>query len=96
MTQRERDRLVALHKAAKKLITQKQAARQTGLSERQSTLGRSTVRPYVGPEADAGFPVSVQCALGCVFSPLAWVRSSARKGVTNGRAPSQSLSVRNR
>ena len=35
MTQRERDRLVALHKADKKLITQKQAARQTGLSERQ-------------------------------------------------------------
>ncbi len=35
MTQRERDRLVALHKADKKLITQKQAAQQIGLSERQ-------------------------------------------------------------
>ena len=35
MTQRERDRLVALKKADKKLITQKQAAQQTGLSERQ-------------------------------------------------------------
>ena len=35
MTQRERDRLVALNKADKKLITQKQAARQIGLSERQ-------------------------------------------------------------
>ena len=34
MTQRERDRLVALRKADKKLITQKQAAQQTGLSER--------------------------------------------------------------
>lgn len=34
MTQRERDRLVALHKADKKLITQKQAAQQTSLSER--------------------------------------------------------------
>ena len=35
MTQRERDRLVALHKADKRLITQKQAAQQIGLSERQ-------------------------------------------------------------
>ena len=35
MTQRGRDRLVALRKADKKLITQKQAAQQIGLSERQ-------------------------------------------------------------
>ena len=35
MTQRERNRLVALKKADKKLITQKQAAQQIGLSERQ-------------------------------------------------------------
>jgi biotin operon repressor len=35
MTQRERDRLVALKKTDKKLITQKQAAQQLGLSERQ-------------------------------------------------------------
>ena len=35
MTQRERDRLVALKKADQKLITQKQAAQQLGLSERQ-------------------------------------------------------------
>ncbi len=35
MTQRERDRLVALNKADKKLITQKQAAQQIGRSERQ-------------------------------------------------------------
>ena len=35
MTQRERDRLVALKKADKKLVTQKQAAQQLGLSERQ-------------------------------------------------------------
>ena len=34
MTQRERDRLVALRKADKRLITQKQAVQQTGLSER--------------------------------------------------------------
>ena len=35
MTQKERDRLVALKKAKKKLITQKQAAAEMGLSERQ-------------------------------------------------------------
>ena len=35
MTLRERDRLVALKKADRKLITQKQAAQQIGLSERQ-------------------------------------------------------------
>ena len=42
MTQRERDRLVALKKADQKLITQKQAAQQIGLSERQ--LRRLLVR----------------------------------------------------
>ena len=35
MTQAERDRLVALKKAKKKLITQKQAAAEIGVSERQ-------------------------------------------------------------
>ena len=35
MTQRDRDRLVALKKANKKLITQKQAAEEMGVSERQ-------------------------------------------------------------
>jgi transposase len=35
MTQKERDRLVALKKTKKKLITQKQAAAEIGVSERQ-------------------------------------------------------------
>jgi predicted DNA-binding transcriptional regulator YafY len=35
MTQKERDRLVALKKAKKKLITQKQAAAEIKVSERQ-------------------------------------------------------------
>ena len=35
MTQKERDRLVALKKAKKRLITQKQAAAEIGVSERQ-------------------------------------------------------------
>jgi hypothetical protein len=35
MTQRDRDRLVVLNKALKKLITQRQAAEELGLSDRQ-------------------------------------------------------------
>ena len=35
MTQRDRDRLVVLKKAKKKLITQKQAAEELGITERQ-------------------------------------------------------------
>jgi hypothetical protein len=35
MTQAERDRLVALKEAKKKLITQKQAAEEIGITERQ-------------------------------------------------------------
>ncbi|MFL6447303.1 MAG: helix-turn-helix domain-containing protein, partial [Bryobacteraceae bacterium] len=35
MTQKERDRLVALKKAKKKLITQGEAAAEMGVSERQ-------------------------------------------------------------
>jgi hypothetical protein len=34
MTQAERDRLVALKKSKKKLITQKQAAEELGITER--------------------------------------------------------------
>jgi DNA-binding IscR family transcriptional regulator len=35
MTQKDRDRLVALKKAQKKLITQRQAAEELGVTERQ-------------------------------------------------------------
>jgi Homeodomain-like domain len=35
MTQAERDRLIALKKAKKKLITQREAAEEIGVSERQ-------------------------------------------------------------
>jgi len=35
MTQAERDRLVALKKAKRKLITQKEAAEEIGITERQ-------------------------------------------------------------
>lgn len=35
MTQRDRDRLVVLKKAHKKLITQRQSAQELGITERQ-------------------------------------------------------------
>jgi hypothetical protein len=54
MTQAERDRLVCLKKAKKRLITQKQAAEEIGVSERQ--VRRSwrlrlliTIRVYACP-----------------------------------------------
>ena len=45
MTQREHDRLVALKKADKKLITPKQAAQQTGLGKRELAWKRCQTRP---------------------------------------------------
>ena len=47
MTQRDRDRLVVLKKAQKKLITQKQAAGELQVSERQ-------VRRLLGKLKDQG------------------------------------------
>ena len=44
MTQRERDRLVALKKADMKLITQKQAAQQIGLSEPAAQAAAAKLR----------------------------------------------------
>ncbi len=53
MTQAERDRLVALKKAKKKLITQKQAAEELGITERHvrrllRALKRRTTAHSVG------------------------------------------------
>ncbi len=42
MTQAERDRLVALKKAKKKLITQKQAAEELGITERHVTASAAS------------------------------------------------------
>ena len=58
MTQRECDRLVALRKADKKLITQKQAAQQTGLSERHlrrllRSFAAKATRPWSMPRGAA-------------------------------------------
>jgi biotin operon repressor len=44
MTQAERDRLVALKKAKKKLITQRQAAEELGITERHVRLLRELKR----------------------------------------------------
>ena len=63
MTQAERDRLVALKKAKKKLITQKQAAEELGITERHvRRLLRATEaawRQGCRPRA-AGTPVEPQ------------------------------------
>ena len=53
MTQAERDRLVALKKAKKKLITQKQAAEEIGVTERQ-VRRRTRRRPK--DASSASFP----------------------------------------
>ena len=44
MTQAERDRLVALKKAKKKLITQKEAAEELGITERHVRARRGRMR----------------------------------------------------
>src|SRR5262249_36399577 len=48
MTQAERDRLVALKKAKKKLITQKQAAEDIGVTARQGRRGLEKLREKGG------------------------------------------------
>jgi predicted ArsR family transcriptional regulator len=53
MTQAERDRLVALKKAKKKLITQKQAAEELGITERHvRRLLRELKRRYLFTASD--------------------------------------------
>ena len=61
MTQAERDRLVALKKAKKKLITQRQAAEEIGVTERQvrRLLRRLRIRRYAG-RLTAGPPEHVE------------------------------------
>ena len=57
MTQAQRDRLVALKKAKKKLITQKQAAEEIGVTERQVRRllpGNPTGMGYNRPFKEAG------------------------------------------
>ena len=61
MTQKQRDRLVALKKAKKKLITQKEAAAEIGVSERQvrrmlRSLKSAGTKPSFTPRA-AGYPI---------------------------------------
>ena len=74
MTQRERDRLVALKKAGKKLITQKQADQQIGLSERQC---RRLLAKLRGEGGQARNPCGGQAA-GIRARPYATVRSVIR------------------
>jgi hypothetical protein len=57
MTQAERDRLVALKKAKKKLITQKDAAAEIGITERQ-------VRRLLKGSEETRRPSGDPCATG--------------------------------
>src|SRR5258708_767574 len=59
MTQKERDRLVALKKAKKRLITQRQAAAEIGVSERQ-------VRPMLRRLKERGDKAVIHAARGGV------------------------------
>jgi len=47
MTQRDRDRLVALKKAKKKLITQRQAAEEIGVAERLRNESHNCAARYL-------------------------------------------------
>jgi hypothetical protein len=62
MTQAERDRLVALKKAKKKLITQKQAAEELGITERhvRRLLRAEAARRQGGGARTAGAAVEPQ------------------------------------
>src|SRR6266704_6639426 len=60
MTQAERDRLVALKKAKKKLITQKQAAEELGITERHVRRLLRALKKRGGKPRAAGAPVKPQ------------------------------------
>jgi biotin operon repressor len=70
MTQAERDRLVALKKARKKLITQKQAAEELGVTERQVRRllhklrgkgDRAVIHESRGRASNRKLPVEIRC-----------------------------------
>ena len=80
MTQAERDRLVALKKAKKKLITQKQAAEEIGVTEREVRRllrkllkkgDRAVIHELRGRRSNRKFPADVdQRAIAVLSDPL--------------------------
>jgi DNA-binding Lrp family transcriptional regulator len=80
MTQRDRDRLVALKKANKKLITQKQAAEEIGVTERQVRRllhklrekgDRVVIHRLRGRESNRKLPAETeQQAIGILSDPV--------------------------
>ncbi len=80
MTQAERDRLVALKKAKKKLITQKQAAEEIGVTEREVRRllrkllkkgDRAVIHELRGQRSNRKFPADVeQRAIAVLSDPL--------------------------
>ena len=79
MTQAERDRLVALKKAKKKLITQKEAAEELGITERH-------VRRLLRQLKRRGDKVVAHGLRGLPLNALAWcarrLRAAPAKAVT--------------
>ncbi len=80
MTQAERDRLVALKKAEKKLIAQKQAAEEIGVTEREVRRllrkllkkgDRAVIHELHGRRSNRKFPADVdQRAIAVLSDPL--------------------------
>lgn len=80
MTQAERDRLVALKKAKKKLITQKQAAEEIGVTERQvrrllrklrSKRDRAVIHALRGQPSNRKLPIELeQRAIAVLSDPV--------------------------
>src|ERR1700728_64237 len=83
MTQAERDRLVALKKARKKLITQKQAAEELGITERHvRRLLRALKRrgDKAGVDALGGLPSNRKIAAETEQEALAILKRPVYRG----------------
>jgi len=72
MTQRDRDRLVALKKAKRKLITQREAAEEIGQTERH-------VRRLLGETPEEGRSSSAARAARTGFEPRAGRKAQSQK-----------------
>lgn len=75
MNQRDRDRLVVLKKAQKKLITQRQAAEELGLTERQ-------IRRLLGKLKESGDKAVIHGLRGRAIEPPCR-RTNARRSHTD-------------
>ena len=109
MTQAERDRLVALKKAKKKLITQKQAAEELGITERHvrrllrelkrrgdKVVAHGSARIAVQPQAQCGY--RTRGGVHTLAAGVPWVWAHTGRGVPgeetrDGREPGDGAAV---